>query len=112
MLLNFLSVILSDTLSDHDFQAFQARLQNDEALQQQLTAAAESYAQAVVAIAAEAGFSISAEEVQAAQLSQLPSALSDDDVDGVAGGAVWLAYRWTGDSGAPQPRITWFNPNP
>jgi predicted ribosomally synthesized peptide with nif11-like leader len=41
----------------------------------------------VVAIAAKAGFSISAEEVQAAQLSQLPNALSDDDVDGVAGGS-------------------------
>ncbi len=44
-----------------------------------------------MAIAAKAGFSISAEEVQAAQLSQLPNALSDDDVDGVAGGGV----SWT-----------------
>ncbi len=104
---------MSDTLSDHDFQAFQARLQNDEALQQQLTAAAESYAQAVVKIAAEAGFSISAEEVQAAQLSQLPSALSDDDVDGLAGGGgVWWMNGSTGDSGSTQPGVAWIFPHP
>jgi predicted ribosomally synthesized peptide with nif11-like leader len=105
--------MMSDTLSDHDFQAFQARLQNDEALQQQLTAAAESYAQAVVKIAAEAGFSISAEEVQAAQLSQLPSALSDDDVDGLAGGGgVWWMNGSTGDSGSTQPGVAWIFPHP
>jgi predicted ribosomally synthesized peptide with nif11-like leader len=104
---------MSDTISDNDFQAFQARLQNDEALQQQLTAAAESYAQAVVKIAAEAGFSISAEEVQAAQLSQLPSALSDDDVDGLAGGGgVWWMNGSTGDSGSTQPGVAWIFPHP
>jgi predicted ribosomally synthesized peptide with nif11-like leader len=104
---------MSDTISDNDFQAFQARLQSDEALQQQLTAAAESYAQAVVKIAAEAGFSISAEEVQAAQLSQLPSALSDDDVDGLAGGGgVWWMNGSTGDSGSTQPGVAWIFPHP
>jgi predicted ribosomally synthesized peptide with nif11-like leader len=71
------------------FEAFQARIESDPQLQQQLSAAADAYAAAVVAIAREAGFSITAEQVQAAQHSQGAATLSDDDLECISGGAGW-----------------------
>ena len=62
-------------MSEEQLKAFQEAVQADEGLQEQLKAAAD--ADAVVAIAKAAGFAISAEELQATELS-------DEELEGVA----------------------------
>jgi predicted ribosomally synthesized peptide with nif11-like leader len=66
-------------MSEEQLKAFWEAVQADEGLQEQLKAAAD--ADAVVAIAKAAGFAISAEELQRAQAE-----LSDEELEGVAGG--------------------------
>ena len=68
-------------MSEEQLKAFLEAVQADEGLQEQLKAAAD--ADAVVAIAKAAGFAISAEELQRAQAE-----LSDEELEGVAGGKV------------------------
>ena len=70
--------------------AFAAAVESDPALQDKLCEAASTYAAAVVAIASQAGFVITADQVKAAQNAFLPEELSDEELSKVAGGVgVW-----------------------
>ena len=66
-------------MSEEQFKAFLEKVKADTSLQEKLKAAAD--ADAVAAIAKEAGFSISADDLKNAQ-----SELSDQELEGVAGG--------------------------
>ncbi|MDC0260940.1 Nif11-like leader peptide family natural product precursor [Synechococcus sp. AH-551-N17] len=66
-------------MSEEQLKAFLEKVQGDTSLQEKLKAAAD--ANAVAAIAMEAGFSISADDIKRAQ-----SELSDEDLDEIAGG--------------------------
>ncbi|QNI53427.1 nif11-like leader peptide domain protein [Synechococcus sp. BIOS-E4-1] len=68
-------------MSEEQLKAFLEKVQVDTSLQERLKAAAD--ADAVSAIAKEAGFSISADDLKNAQ-----SELSDEELEGVAGGEV------------------------
>ena len=68
-------------MSEEQLKAFLEKVQGDTSLQEKLKAAAD--ADAVAAIAKEAGFSISADDLTKAQ-----SELSEEELEGVAGG-VW-----------------------
>ena len=80
---------MPDEQSAEQMNAFAAAVDADRALQEKLAAAASDYAAAVVAIAARAGFAITADQVQAAQLVNLPPEISEDDLSSVTGGATW-----------------------
>ena len=85
---------MPDEQSAEQMNAFAAAVDADRALQEKLAAAASDYAAAVVAIAARAGFAITADQVQAAQLENLPPEISEDDLSGVTGGGQgWLVGR-------------------
>ena len=66
-------------MSEEQLKAFLEKVKGDTSLQEKLEAAAD--ADAVTAIAKEAGFSISADDLKNAQ-----SELSDEELEGVAGG--------------------------
>ena len=66
-------------MSEEQLKAFIEKVKADTSLQEKLKAAADT--NAVVAIAKEAGFSISADDLKKAQ-----SELSDEELEGVAGG--------------------------
>ena len=66
-------------MSEEQLKAFLEKVKDDTSLQEKLKAAADS--DAVLAIAKEAGFSISADDLKNAQ-----SELSDEELEGVAGG--------------------------
>jgi len=66
-------------MSEEQLQAFLEKVKADTSLQEKLKAAAD--ADAVLSIAKEAGFSISADELENAQ-----SKLSNQELEGVAGG--------------------------
>ena len=66
-------------MSEEQLKAFLDKVKVDTSLQQKLKAAADS--DAVLAIAKEAGFSISADDLKMAQ-----SELSEEELKGVAGG--------------------------
>ena len=68
-------------MSEEQLKAFLDAVKADAGLQEKLNAAAD-----VVAIAKEAGFMISADELQRAQAIQ-GKELSDEQLEGVAGGA-------------------------
>ncbi|HGY5550946.1 MAG: Nif11-like leader peptide family natural product precursor [Prochlorococcus sp.] len=68
-------------MSEEQLKAFIAKLQADTSLQEKLKAAADG--DAVVAIAQEAGFSIASEE-----LETYSQRLSDEELEGVAGGVL------------------------
>ena len=68
-------------MSEEQLKAFLEKLKADTSLQEKLKAAADT--NAVVAIAKEAGFSISADDLKKAQ-----SELSDEELEGMAGGEV------------------------
>ena len=70
-------------MSEEQLKAFLEAVKDDAGLQEQLKAAAD--ADAVVAIAKEAGFVISADDLKQAQAE-----VSDKELEGVAGGA-WIA---------------------
>ena len=67
-------------MSEEQFKAFFEKVKGDTSLQEKLKAASDS--DAVFAIAKEAGFSISADDLKKAQ-----SEISDEELEGVAGGA-------------------------
>ena len=72
-------------MPDDQFKAFMEDVEDDAALQEKVHTEANRYADAVVAIAKEAGFGITAEDVKRAQLE-----ISEDDLEGVTGGvAPW-----------------------
>ena len=66
-------------MSEEQLKAFLEKVQVDTSLQEKLKAAGDS--DAVLAIAKDAGFSISADDLTKAQ-----SELSDEDLDEIAGG--------------------------
>ena len=66
-------------MSEEQLKAFLKKVKGDTSLQEQLKAASD--ADAVAAIAKEAGFSISADDITKAQ-----SELSEEELEGVAGG--------------------------
>ena len=66
-------------MSAEQLKAFQEKVKGDTSLQEKLESAADS--DAVIAIAKEAGFSISADDLKNAQ-----SELSGQELEGVAGG--------------------------
>ena len=70
-------------MSEEQLKAFLSKVQDDTSLQERLKAAAD--ADAVSAIAKEAGFSISADDLKNAQ-SDLILELSDEELEGVTGG--------------------------
>ena len=67
-------------MSEEQLKAFLEKVQVDTSLQEKLKAAVD--ADAVTAIAKEAGFSISADDLKKAQ-----SEISEEELEGVAGGA-------------------------
>ena len=67
-------------MSAEQLKAFLEKVQGDTSLQEKLKAAAD--ANAVTAIAKEAGFSISADDLKQAQSTEL----SAEELEGVAGG--------------------------
>ena len=69
-------------MSEEQLKAFNAKVQADTSLQEQLKAAADS--DAVVEIAKEAGFAITAEDIQSMQSA--PVELSDEELEDAAGG--------------------------
>ncbi len=83
-------------MSEEQLKAFLEKIKGDTSLQEKLKAAADS--DAVLAIAKEAGFSISADD-----LTQAQSELSEEELEGVAGGKAkipticyqsWLLNPW------------------
>ena len=79
-------------MSEEQLKAFLEKVKGDTSLQEKLKAAAD--ANAVTAIAKEAGFSISANDLTKAQ-----SELSEEELEGVAGGrnawqrrATWILW--------------------
>ena len=89
-------------MSEEQLKAFLEKVKADTSLQEKLKAAAD--ANAVAAIAKEAGFSISADDLTKAQ-----SELSDAELEGVTGGIGTVSFlnplacaitpRITGDHG-------------
>ena len=79
-------------MSEEQLKAFLEKVKADTSLQEKLKAASD--ADAVVAIAKEAGFSISAEDYA--------SELSDEELEGVAGG--YGGYDCHGGSCTGNPR--------
>mgnify|MGYP003952798603 CR=1 FL=1 len=68
-------------MSEEQLKAFLEKVKGDTSLQEKLKAAADS--DAVLAIAKEAGFSISADDLT----TKAQSELSEEELEGVAGGA-------------------------
>ena len=78
------SNLSSQAMSQDQFNAFLDAVEANEALQEKVQTEANRYADAVVAIAKEAGFGVTAEDVKRAQLE-----ISEDDLEGVTGGYAW-----------------------
>ena len=74
-------------MSEEQLKAFLEKVQGDTSLQEKLKAAAD--ANAVAAIAKEAGFSISADDLTKAQ-----SEISEEELEGVAGGTIVSFFDW------------------
>ena len=72
-------------MSEDQLKAFLEAVKADAGLQEKLNAAAD--ANAVVAIAKELGFMISADELQRAQA--VGEELTDEELEGVAGGRLY-----------------------
>ena len=75
-------------MSEEQLKAFIAKVQADTSLQEQLKAAAD--VDSVLAIAKEAGFAITAEDIQSMQSA--PVELSDEELEDAAGGR-WMGGR-------------------
>ena len=87
-------------MSEEQLNAFLEKVKSDAELQEKLTASAD--ANAVVAIAKEAGFSITAEDIQSMPVKEL----SDEDLEGAAGGVG--CQRSTGRKSCGVIRATFF----
>ena len=77
-------------MSEEQLKAFLEKVKADTSLQEKLNGAADS--DAVVEIAKEAGFSITAEDIQSMQSATVE--VSDEELEGAAGG-----WRRTGICG-------------
>ena len=69
-------------MSEEQLNAFLEKVKADTSLQEKLKAAASP--EAAIEIAREAGFAITAEDIQSMQLESVE--LSDDELEGTAGG--------------------------
>ena len=76
-------------MSEEQLKAFLEKLKGDTSLQEKLKAASD--ADAVVAIAKAAGFTITTED-----LNSHRQGVSDAELEGVAGGWVSIAYTYCG----------------
>ena len=74
-------------MSEEQLKAFLEKVKADTSLQEKLKAASD--ADAVVAIAKEAGFSISADDLKKAQ-----SEISEEELEGVASGQNIIRPTW------------------
>ena len=74
-------------MSEEQLKAFLEKVKGDTSLQEKLKAAAD--ANAVAAIAKEAGFMISADDLANAQ-----SELLEEELEGVAGGGSSTSFPW------------------
>ena len=74
-------------MSEEQLKAFMEAVKADAGLQQKLNAAADS--DAVVAIAKAAGFLISSDELKRAQSEISQSEISEEELEGVAGGTIY-----------------------
>ncbi len=72
-------------MSEEQLKAFFEKVKADTSLQEKLKAAAD--ADTVLAIAKEAGFLISADDLKKAQ-----SEISEEELEGVAGGLNWESF--------------------
>ncbi len=72
-------------MSEEQINAFLEKVKGDTSLQEKLKEAAD--ADAVLAIAKEAGFSVSADN-----LTKAPTELSDEELEGVAGGTIGCGH--------------------
>ena len=80
-------IYILSLMSEEQLKAFLEKVKGDTSLQEKLKSAAD--ANAVAAIAKEAGFSISADDLTNAQ-----SELSDQELEGVAGGRIITIRNW------------------
>ena len=78
-------------MPEEQLKAFLEKVKSDTELQEKLKAAASP--EAAVAIAQEAGFAISAEDLQSMQ-STTKLEVSDEELEGAAGGAPWSWTYW------------------
>ena len=74
-------------MSEEQLKAFLEKVKADTSLQEKLNAAANS--DAVLAIAKEAGFMISDDDLKNAQSAEL----SEEELEGVAGGNYYKAWK-------------------
>ena len=63
-------------MSNEQFNAFAAAVDANRILQDRLAGAARDYADTVVAIAAKTGFRITADQLRAAQIANIPEAMA------------------------------------
>ena len=82
-------------MSEEQLKAFLEAVKADAGLQEKLMAAGD--ADAVVAIAKAAGFVITAEELKRAQAAKRSQAVSEEELEGVAGGCI-LGSCWSHDT--------------
>jgi predicted ribosomally synthesized peptide with nif11-like leader len=75
-------------MSEEQLKAFLEKVKADTSLQEKLKKA--ETADAIAEIAKAAGFMISANDIQNTESS--PEALSDEELEGVAGGAEWTHW--------------------
>ena len=78
-------------MSEEQLKSFLEKVKTDASLQEKLKAAAD--ADAALAIAKEAGFAITAEDIQSMQSA---TDLSDEELEGVAGGGSACLYNGPG----------------
>ena len=83
-------------MSEEQLKAFLEKVKGDPSLQERLKAAPNS--DAVVVIATQAGFTISADDLKNAQ-----SIISDEELEGVAGGCSALFKQSLGGDTVHQP---------
>ena len=76
-------------MSEQQLKSFLEKVKTDTSLQEKLKGAAD--ADAALAIAKEAGFAITAEDIQSMQSA---TDLSDDELEGVAGGTLVRTLLW------------------
>ena len=86
-------------MSEEQLKAFLEKVKGDTSLQEKLKAAASP--EAALQIAKDAGFAITAEDIQSA-----PEELSDEDLEGAAGGGG--CQRSTGRKSCGVIRATFF----
>ena len=98
-------------MSEEQLKAFIEKVKGDTSLQEKLKAAADT--NAVAAIAKEAGFSISADDLTNAQSEISEEEISEEELEGVSGGCgtntCWARFseRWDHPSYWAIPVPSW-----